>query len=110
MTKERNKKLELLVEDLKHEIRKLECEKGQLEGTREYEIEQAKIEAYKEFWEVLKVRAKERVDYYTPQGCDHYFSNGTLCGYTAMLEAGEKLLAELKTGTIVIVKKGGVQE
>ena len=40
--------------DLRHEIRNLECEKGQLEGTLEYLVEQAKAEAIKEFADKLE--------------------------------------------------------
>lgn len=43
-----------VIEDLRHEIRNLECEKGQLEGTTEYLVEQAKFEGVKEFAERLK--------------------------------------------------------
>lgn len=46
----------------------------------------------KDFWELLQVRGKELVDYYTPEGCDFYFANGTQCGYVAMKEAGEQLV------------------
>ena len=46
-----------VIEDLRHEIRNLECEKGQLEGTIECLVEQAKIEAIKEFAERVKARA-----------------------------------------------------
>lgn len=49
-------KKEQEIEDLRHEIRNLECEKGQLEGTTEYLVEQAKVEGYKEFAERLKPR------------------------------------------------------
>lgn len=43
-----------VIEDFRHEIRKLECEKGQLEGTLEYLVEQAKIEGAKDFAKRLK--------------------------------------------------------
>ena len=49
----------------------------------------------KEFWNRLMVEAKKKVDYYTPEGCDQYFRNGTLCGYVAMKEAGEGLIKEM---------------
>lgn len=55
----------------------------------------AKAEAVKEFWEKLKVEGKKKVDYYTPDGCDNYFRNGTLCGYVAMKEAGDSILKEM---------------
>ena len=59
------------------------------------ELETAKAEAIKEFWELLKECGKERVDYYTPEGCDLYFSNGTFTGYVAMKEAGDSLIKEM---------------
>ena len=47
-----------VIDDLKHEIRNLECEKGQLEGTIDFLVAEAKSEAIKEFAE----RLKEKVD------------------------------------------------
>lgn len=51
-------KLNAVIDDLKHEIRNLECEKGQLEGTIDFLVEQAKAEAIKEFVERLKERKR----------------------------------------------------
>lgn len=58
-------------------------------------IEQHRSYAIKEFWDRLKEEGKKKVDYYTPEGCDLYFSNGTWCGYIAMKEAGDNLLKEM---------------
>lgn len=92
------KTIETTVNEFWSEIQKLSIAKGKeiptLEELLEY-IEQVKAEAIKEFWELLKVKGKERVDYYTPNGCDFYFSNGTLCGYVAMKEAGDNLVKEM---------------
>ena len=46
-----------VIDDLKHEIRNLECEKGQLEGTIDFLVAEAKSEAIKEFAERLKMKA-----------------------------------------------------
>lgn len=46
-------KLQAVIDDLKHEIRNLECEKGQLEGTIDFLVAEAKSEAIKEFAEKL---------------------------------------------------------
>lgn len=43
-----------VIDDLKHETRNLECEKGQLEGTIDFLVAEAKSEAIKEFAERLK--------------------------------------------------------
>lgn len=53
-----------VIEDLRHEIRNLECEKSQLEGTTEYLIEQARAEAVKEFAERLNERYSMEIDGY----------------------------------------------
>lgn len=49
-----NERLKAVIDDLKHEIRNLECEKGQLEGNIDFLVEQAKFEAIKEFAERIK--------------------------------------------------------
>lgn len=59
------------------------------------DIEILESEAIKKFWDRLKVEGKKKVDYYTPEGCDLYFSNGTWCGYIAMKEAGDNILKEM---------------
>lgn len=46
--------LKAVIDDLKHEIRNLECEKGQLEGTIDFLVAEAKSEAIKDFAERLK--------------------------------------------------------
>ena len=90
------------LENCLNEINRLQAENERLKNnisamaiTLSNSAKATRHEAHKEFWKLLKVRANERFDYYTPSGCDLYFSNGMLCGYSAMKEAGDNLLKEL---------------
>lgn len=57
-------KLNAVIDDLKHEIRNLECEKGQLEGTIDFLVAEAKSEAIKEFTEKVKNYVKTHCNPY----------------------------------------------
>ena len=56
------KRQQLQIEDLRHENRNLECEKGQLEGTLEYIVEQTKFEAIYKYMKILEGKLTKNTD------------------------------------------------
>ena len=83
-----NERLKAKIDDLKHEIRNLECEKGQLEGTIDFLVEQAKSEAIKEFAERLRLRViKTRFD--AMYGAVIEISNDTITELVKEMVGGE---------------------
>ena len=100
-----NQKVLDLINRQKAEIERLQAYHDEMEeAIYSFREDHAKVKffkkeiqakAVKEFWGKLKVQGKEKVDYDTPEGCDSYFANGTLCGYVAMKEVGDNLLKEM---------------
>lgn len=90
------------LEDAFEEIDRLKIENDSLRmaaNSLKMHYNTARAEAIKEFWNRLKVEGKKKVDYYTTEGCDIYFSNGTLCGYVAMKEVGDSIVKEMTGGS-----------
>jgi hypothetical protein len=63
-----------------------------------YHIAVEREKAIKDFAERLLKEGWENVVKYTPEGCDLYFKNGTLCGYSAMKEVIDNLVKEMTGG------------
>lgn len=58
-------------------------------------IADAQAEAIHEFAERVIKEGEKNVDYYTPEGCDLFFKNGTSCGYVVMKNTISKIAAEM---------------
>lgn len=58
-------------------------------------IKNLKAEAIKEFAERVIKEGEKNVDYYTPEGCDLFFRNGTSCGYVVMKNTIAQIAKEM---------------